>query len=361
MKNGLNILLIVSLIFLINVISADNASSTTYSIEIYHLGSTGGNGTSSTYSEESTTSFQQGEGNFSSSTYTGGSVWFPLIPDEEESSDSSSPSPSASSSSSGSGGSSGGGSIAAIVSQIPNLKIIPDSFGLTVIAGTNTSAKFSLENTGSEILDIIINLANLNGVVFFENTEISLLPGEQKTLEFDIVSPSEPGILTGKIILNSAGRKTEIPFALNINSEFSLFDVSIELAQKVVSEGQNLLGQITLIQAGLQEEQDVRIEYSVKDFEGNTYLAKSETIAVFREKTFEYEFETSELPQGDYIVGVEVIYPGGVATASHQFKIVNKKAGFVFSSIFFTMLIIAAFILIVLIIIAKNYKQNKKI
>ena len=345
---------------LANFISADNASSTTYSIESYHLSSVGGNGTSSTYSEESTSGFQQGDGNFSSSTYTGGSVWFPLIPDEEESSDSPSPSPS-SSSPSGSGGSSGGGSIATIVSQIPNLKIIPDSFGLTTTAGTTISAKLSLENTGAEILNIKINTANLDNIVFFENSEFSILPGEQKTLEFKLISPSEPGILTGKIVLNSAGRKTEIPFALNINSEFSLFDVSIELAQKVVSEGQNLLGQITLIQAGLQEEQDVRIEYSVKDFEGNTYLAKSETIAVFREKTFEYEFETSELPQGDYVVGVEVIYPGGVATASHQFKIVNKKAGFVFSSIFFTMLIIAAFILIVLIIIAKNYKQNKKI
>ena len=350
--------LIFLLTILISFISADNASSSSYSIESYHLGSSGSNGTSSSYFATSTTTYQQGIGNISSSTYTGRSVWFPIItfPNEETPS-----TPSATASSSGSGGGGGGGSIATILSQISSLRVTPNSFGLPATIGINSSAKISLENIGAETLNIEITLVNLNEIIFVEDTSITLVPGESITFKFDIIPPNEPGIVTGKIVFNSNGLKTEIPLALDVNSEFSLFDVSVELIKRTISEGQNLPGQINLVQAGLQEKQDVTIEYVVKDFEGNIYSSTSETIAVFREKTFGYEFKTSGLSQGDYLVGIEVVYSGGVATASHQFKIVNKEAGFLFSSIFLIILIIAIFILIILVVIAKNYKQNRNI
>ena len=356
MKKGVIFLLIA--ISLIAFISADNASSSTYSIESYHLGSSGSNGTSSSYSATSTTTFQQGGGNISSSTYTGGSIWFPIITFPEEETPPSAPSSPGAAGGSGGGG---GGGTSVIISQISELKIIPDSFGLPATVGINTSAKLSIENIGNEIFDIKLSTTNLNEIVFFEEPEFSLSSGETKILNFKIIPPNEPGIYTGKIIVMSGSKRNEVPFALNVNSEFSLFDVSIDLSNKIISEGKNLIGQITLIQAGLQEEQDVTIEYVIKDFEGNIYSSISETLAVFREKTFEYEFDTSNLPVGNYLVGIEVIYSGGVATASHQFKIVNKESGFIFGSIFLIILIIAIFILIILIIIAKNYKQNRNI
>ncbi|MBI2042766.1 hypothetical protein HYT25_00040 [Candidatus Pacearchaeota archaeon] len=355
MKRGFIFLFIAVSIFFASFISADNASSSSYSIESYHLGSTGGNGTSASYSEESTTTFQQGSANISSATYSGRSIWFPIITFPEEETPQPTPAP-------GAAGGSGGGAVSTtIVRTLEELRVIPDSFGLPATVGINSSAKISLENLGSETLDLDITLVNLNEIVFFDETKISLFPGETKILNFKIIPPGEPGILTGKIVFNSIGLKTEVPFALDVNSEFSLFDVSIELAKKTISQGQNLEGQITLLQAGLQEEQDVTIEYVIKDFEGNIYSTVSETTSVLREKTFEYEFKTSELFQGDYIVGIEVIYSGGVATASHQFKIINKEAGFLFSSIFLIILVIAIFILIILIIIAKNYKQNRNV
>src|SRR3989338_3309322 len=79
MKRGL-VFLAFFILFFANFISADNASSTTYSVGSYNLGSAGGNGSSASYSETSTTTFQQGVGNISGSSFTGKSFWFPLIP-----------------------------------------------------------------------------------------------------------------------------------------------------------------------------------------------------------------------------------------------------------------------------------------
>ncbi|MEK6819903.1 MAG: hypothetical protein AABY03_01755 [Nanoarchaeota archaeon] len=348
------LLLIVSLG---SLLSADNASSSSYSIESYHQGSSGSNGTSSSYSATTTTTYQQGVGNISSTTFTGKSFWFPLIPTVEETPSTTS-TPSASAGSSGSGG---GGSISSIVNQISSLKITPTSFGLPGTIGINSSARISLENIGTEILNIEISLVNLNEIVFFENTNLILVPGESTSFNFQIIPPNEPGIVTGKIVFNHQGLKNEIPFALNVNEEFSLFDVSIELAERTITQGQKLNGQITLLQAGLQEEVDIVIEYEIRDFEGNTYGSSSETLAVLREKTFEHEFDSSELQVGDYIVAIEVIYSGGIATASHQFKVVEKGASVLFSSIFLIILAIAIFILVILVVIAKNYKENKNI
>lgn len=356
MKKRLIFLSFVFSIFLLSFISADNASSSSYSIESYHLGSSGGNGTSASYSKESTTTFQQGVANISSASFTGKSFWFPFFETVEEEETPSTPS--ATTTTSGGGG---GGGISVILSQISTLKVTPTSFGIPATIGINSSAKISLENLGSQTLNIDITLVNLNEIIFFDETSLVLAPGETKTLDFKIIPPLEPGITTGKIVFNSLGLKTEVPFALDVNEEFSLFDVSIELAEKTISQGQKLTGQITLLQAGLQEEIDVTIEYEIRDFEGNVYGSNSETLAVLREKTFEHEFDSSELQVGDYLVAVEVIYPGGIATASHQFKVVEKEAGALFNSIFLIILAIAVFILIILVIIAKNYKENRNI
>lgn len=342
---------------LISFVSADNASSSSYSIGSYHQGSSGSNGTSSSYGLESTTTYQQGSANISSTSFIGRIIWFPLFETTEAEEETSAPSTDSGASSSGGGG----GSISSVVNQISSLRITPISFGLPGTIGINGSARISLENTGTETLNIAISLVNLNEIVFFENTELILVPGESTSFNFKIVPPNEAGIVTGKIVFTANGLKNEIPFALDVNEEFSLFDVSIELAKNIINEGEKLVGQITLLQAGLQEEIDVTIEYEIRDFEGNVFGSNSETLAVLRKKTFEHEFDTSNLPEGDYITAIEVIYPGGLATASHQFKIVNKEAGFLFSSIFLIILAIAIFITIVLVVIAKNYKENKNI
>ena len=94
--------------------------------------------------------------------------------------------------------------------------------------------------------------------------------------------------------------------------------------------------------------------YIIKDFSGKTYLTQTETIKVNKKKTYLHIFETENLPPGDYIVGVEVIYAGGVATASSQFRVVLKEP-FVWWTLIVALIIVFVFVAIA----AKFYKKRK--
>lgn len=355
-KRGLFV--IFSIIFLAQFILADTGSSSTYSIESFHTGISESNSTSSSYyGTETATIF--GGGNFTSSTYSGDSIWFPKKNDTRIPTETTETTTTTTSS----GGGGGGSSVSTIVRQVSDLEVIPDSFGLSSVAGRQSEAKLSIRNAGGKILSIDVGSSNLPGILEFGESQFALNPGEIKISTMRITAPSEAGIYTGKIILTSEGKRFEVPFVINVNSEFSLFDVSVDIADqyKIIKKGQNVRGQITLLQAGLREEADVKIGYTIKDFEGNVYSAVSETIAVLGEKSYEYVFKTSNLPEGDYIIGVEVIYSGGVAAASHQFKVTSA----LFENTDIVILTIEAIIiismLIMLVIIARGYKTKKRI
>ncbi|MBU2562527.1 MAG: hypothetical protein KKF68_02615 [Nanoarchaeota archaeon] len=259
------------------------------------------------------------------------------------------------------GGSTGGGGGGVVVSKLLRLKVIPESINIPGAVGINRSEKISLENIGDSVLNVEINLVNLQGIVSFRETNLSLKIGETKVLEYRVTPPNEPGIYAGKIVFSTGNEKLEVPFALNVRSKTSLFDISIDIPDeyKSIRIGEKVKGQITLIQAGLKEEVDVSVVYVIKDFEGEVYFDKTETIMVFDQKIYEYFFPTQDLLPGDYLIGVEVIYAGGVATASHQFKVedVGEKRSY-FILIVELFLVICIFI--TLIFLVKKYKKKKK-
>ncbi|MEK6897746.1 MAG: hypothetical protein AABX28_00125 [Nanoarchaeota archaeon] len=257
-------------------------------------------------------------------------------------------------------GGSGGGGAGTTYPSIEGIIVIPDSFNLPAVIGIESSAKISLRNIGETFTTVDIGLSGINKIVEFDETSLTLAPGETKILEFIITPPNEPGIYVGKILFTSQNRRTEVPFALNVNSEQSLFDIFVDISDKFknVLIGNKIKGQITLVQAGLQENVDVIMEYVIKDFEGNTYLKESETLAVLKEKSYEKEFDTEELGAGNYLLGAEVIYAGGVATASSQFTIEEPKIKKI-NFLLIAELLVAIIILVILVFIAKNYKREK--
>ena len=258
------------------------------------------------------------------------------------------------------GGGGGGGGISQPAKlELSELKVVPESFNLPAIVGVTGFGKIYLSNTGGTDLNIEIELVNLDNIIEFEKTNLILKKDEENVLEFTILPQEKPGIYAGKIIFTTEDKKLEVLFILNVRSEMSLFDISIELSDEneLIKMGQKLVGNIILIQAGFQEKVDVLVSYVIKDFEGNTYIKTSETIMVFKQKSYEYEFSTQDLPPGDYLIGTEVIYSGGVSTASHQFKVLDSKIKMSYFAIVLE-LIIGFVIIIALIVLIKRYKSK---
>ena len=140
----------------------------------------------------------------------------------------------------------------------------------------------------------------------------------RRVANFRIIAPN-PGIYTGKILVNGK----EVLVSVNVNTKELLFDVGIVIPGQLKSiiVGDKLESEITLIPMGEKPRLDVTLNYYIKDFNGRTFLTESETILVEEQKTFKKEFMTQNLVDGDYILGMELIYPNGVATSTSHFQI----------------------------------------
>ena len=133
------------------------------------------------------------------------------------------------------------------------------------------------------------------------------------------------------------------------------------LSLKTLLVGQNLISKIDLIQIGLIENIDVTLKYVIKDFEGQTYLQESETIAVKEQKSYEKEFYTSELPPGQYVFGTELIHPDGVAVSSAHFVVQEKGFKFEKKEILLTSLILVLiFVSLIIFLSIRKYKKARK-
>ena len=103
------------------------------------------------------------------------------------------------------------------------------------------------------------------------------------------------------------------------------------------------------------------LNYVIKDYNNKIYLTKSETLLVEARVQFNRDFDIGSLPVGRYIIGLELIYPNGVAPSSAHFEVTERPPidiiGTIILYLVIFILIIAIIILAVLII---RYLKRKK-
>ena len=218
-----------------------------------------------------------------------------------------------------------------------------------------------IEITNQESVDKEFNIKvqTLEDIISFEQTSVTLSPKEKKKLEFRIHAPKQTGIYTGKIVVSSGSTKKEIFVIINVKTEKSLFDITLLIPRfmRTMSIGENLNVQVDLLQMGIREKMDVTLNYVIKDFSGNIHLTESETIAVKDQKSINKEFHTEAFAPGDYVVGVELIYPDGVAVASSQFKIKEKLDIGTSQIVMISLILIVVFVFVLIGFAIRRYKK----
>ena len=107
---------------------------------------------------------------------------------------------------------------------------------------------------------------------------------------------------------------------------------------------------------------DVTLNFEIKDYQNKVYLTKSETLLVEEQMQIDRNFDTGILPLGDYIIGLELVYPGGVAPSSAHFIVTEKKFPNIFGRIvlFLLVLILLILIVIVIVLIIRRLKKMQK-
>ncbi len=136
----------------------------------------------------------------------------------------------------------------------------------------------------------------------------------------------------------------------------SLIEVS---GRKQIGFGDKLGVRVTLIPNNGDSE--VLVNYLVKDTSGNIFVQESETIMIGKEESLRKRLSTENLPVGNYIVGMELVYPRGIAVSSSSFEIVSRSPRFnLFGGLGLVLLGLIVGIVIVVILIIFYITAGRK-
>jgi cysteine-rich repeat protein len=252
--------------------------------------------------------------------------------------------------------SSGGGGGTSVVRILLN----PEEFNIDLEVNTTTERKIRVTNIGTRSVTVNVNESNLGNHIILENKSITIPAGQGVDLKVIFVALSEPGIFTGTI--NIDGKVVLV--VLNVRTKLLLFDSNIIVLNDdyLVPRGDELRTRINLIPMGDPVRLDVGLFFTIRDYSGKVFLTKSETILIEQLTIVDRNFDTGLLPIGDYIVGVELVYPNGVAPSSAHFQIIGEGAeGRIVGKLilFLVSLILIVLISIILVLIWRRTNEKE--
>ena len=252
----------------------------------------------------------------------------------------------------------GGGGGAGVTTY--NFRVSPTEFNIDMAINTNVKETITITNFEDFGLTLGVASVGLSNMVLFEKSSFTVPANQGIEVEVIFVAPEKPGIYTGRILI---GGKT-IFVTLNVKTELILFDSNIVVLNEnyEVRQGDQLKTMVTLIPLGDPTRLDVTLNFVIKDYSNKIYLTKSETLLVEEQVKLKRNFDTGILPLGDYVIGLELIYSGGVAPSSAHFKVIEKPFSSVIGRIilFLIILILLIAIIIIVILIVRRIREKKK-
>ena len=233
--------------------------------------------------------------------------------------------------------------------------------------GTAKIQKMTIKNTGSAALGFNLGVLTVSDFVFLSETSFSLEPGQEKTLEANIIG-KKLGSYIGQIEVAGGSIKKYIDVIIDVESEQVLFDAKIDIppAYKEVEAGSELKAQITLLNVGPPRKVDVTTAFIIKDKQGNVIYESSETFAVEKQSSFVKSFKLPKsMKPGGYLAIIEVRYENSFAVSSELFSVVRKeettvqKAVKLNKAFFYALLISVGLIFLFLSLLVPKIKINK--
>ena len=274
----------------------------------------------------------------------------------------------------GGGGGGGGGTIEPHIPGQPYIRIDPTEIRRAMLLNTNLEETVGITNLDKDSPtnfsvysedfdpDLIVNFWDENRNRWVDSFNLYLSAGEIHELRVRFSAPNNTGRYNGTLFID--GKNVSI--YLNVQEKLLLFDSNIIVLNKdyLVPQGDKLRTSVTLIPIGDKERMDVTLNYVIKDYEGKVYLTRSETVLVDSQVNFKRNFDTGVLPLGQYIVGLELIYPNGVAPSSAHFEVIMGGQSTFFGRLVFFLVnsILIILILLIALIVWRTIKriQDKK-
>lgn len=246
------------------------------------------------------------------------------------------------------------------VAPSANIAVDPTEFNIDMEINTNVQRVIKVTNLETYTITVSVTQQNLDNKVILGDTSLTISAGQTVELGVIFVAPSEPGIYTGKIFVGGKA----VLVTLNVKTRLLLFDSNIVVLNEDyrVRQGEQLKTLVTLIPMGDPTRLDVTLNFVIKDYANRVYLTKSETLLVEEQVQLRRNFDTGNLPIGDYVVGLELVYPGGVAPSSAHFIVVERAIPSILGRLilFLIILILIIAIIIIILLIIRRIKERKQ-
>ncbi|MGA2129992.1 MAG: hypothetical protein ABSG05_00025 [Candidatus Pacearchaeota archaeon] len=229
-----------------------------------------------------------------------------------------------------------------------NISLNPSEFNINLAVNTTTERTITVTNTGTTPVTVFAS-SNLPDHIILNPTNLTIAVGQSATVKATFVASSKPGIYTGIITIGGM----PVLVSINVKTTFLLFDSNIVVLNPnyQVQQGDQLLTQVTLIPLGSQENTDVTLVFTIRDYNSKIFLTKSETMMINKLTTIDRNFDTGTLPPGKYVVGLQLTYGTSVAPSSAHFEVTKKKSTIVSTIILYLILLILLIMILILIIL----------
>jgi len=223
------------------------------------------------------------------------------------------------------GGSSGGGS--AVVVQDP-FEINKDLFHVVIKQGETKRETLIITNLLNKNITIKINSSEFQDFLIISEDTFTLIQGESKTINIDFFSKEKENAdsYTGRIVVSGGGKQKIINTIVEIKEKLPLFDLRVDIQNKKIVPGNELKFKLLTINQGDLTGFDILVYYSIRDFEGNVYEFKEESIKIDKELEIDRGLIVpTNLTLGKYILSSKITYSNVTATAIDTFEALSEK------------------------------------
>lgn len=265
----------------------------------------------------------------------------------------------------GSGSSGGELPIVDITGEVieDNITLISDEIKVSLKPGESISEDFYLMNNYEGLLDANISVYGIGDFLSLSKTSIALPYKEIKSIKLNFAIPkgTPPDTYVGRIVVSTGGKTYEAFVYIDIQSESSLFDVSLDIDQESLPAypGNYIWFNTRIYNVGGEEGVDAFLTYTIKDSYGKVIFEGQEID--FIENYFEKEGKIKlprKIQPGKYVLSTKVTYDEKSAVSSASFDVEKRKLPLILKILIVILIIIT--LLFLLWFIGKREEKKKR-
>jgi len=246
---------------------------------------------------------------------------------------------------------------------ITNFSLDKAKIKLSLTQGETKQEQITIKNTGNQKLKISLQ-NEIQDFLTVSESGLELTAGESKTIILDFLAKENtiPDLYTGKIIITGDGIEKEILVAIEIESKKPLFEVEVEIPEEflTIMPGKEIKADIILYSLTEIEKEDVKLEYIIKNEEGEIIISEQETKKI---ETLTRITKTFKIPDnakyGTHILYTKLTYKKETASASAWFS-VGEEIPLKRKDIIIIIIILIIIILTGILIKLKKLKKHPK-